>query len=609
MSKTNVKPEDPAGKVGASELEEVTLSFDLFDLPTTHHKAGLVGLLMVIDSMRDGKRPNAPLYADLTTTSVKVTFTAESTQALFDYLYEAKRERIWSPSKWPGAEPLDVKQEETIDPKTKKPKKAPKFLYEVVEPQAPFLRRHLKAENGAWLKIWRNMVWTIPRGINTTRVPFNQRADGGPCAEGAATWRGIVEFKAGLDLSTFATAPISSALMLAAQSENAESVRFLGRIDQNLLLHFWQAVVMTYVPCELDDEGKTKAVGFTLALPDVADLHAFKRAFPQFLGQLGDAPHPQLRSRPAGAVIDVPAESSLEFLRHLSELTADKSELQSWFRSVSAVDSFHMLKSGNNIKLQGFARVDGSRRLISEYVKIKQLCLNPTFRATLLRNLLADRPWHAGMLDLFARRPSELFVTGEKTPRFVPRFGADAQAKFRLINEEYQTVGDDEDLRTAERNRLSRIVWNLIREHLDRRTEIRSRQKIKDFPKKEYISKDGKTRETRDYPKDFREKMQSVCSELFLTMRSRHDRDFIETFVGTIAASPQNLPIEDYQYLTTVLLRPSPKDAIRDASLCWEDVKAMAMLAVSARSSALRPLDERAKADAESEHQTISEGD
>ena len=51
-----------------TQIEEVTLTFDLHELPTAQHRAGLAGLIFQIDAMgpngyrrADIARPNRPL--------------------------------------------------------------------------------------------------------------------------------------------------------------------------------------------------------------------------------------------------------------------------------------------------------------------------------------------------------------------------------------------------------------------------------------------------------------------------------------------------------------------------------------------------------------------
>src|SRR3954465_15902397 len=74
--------------------DRVTLTFDLLDLPTAQHRAGLGGLILQIDSMGpEGNRKDPrliPVIEDLTSTSAKIAFTRNSMQGLFNDLYAAR---------------------------------------------------------------------------------------------------------------------------------------------------------------------------------------------------------------------------------------------------------------------------------------------------------------------------------------------------------------------------------------------------------------------------------------------------------------------------------------------------------------------------------------
>jgi CRISPR-associated protein Cmx8 len=98
-------------------------------------------------------------------------------------------------------------------------------------------------------------------------------------------------------------------------------------------------------------------------------------------------------------------------------------------------------------------------------------------------------------------------------------------------------------------------------------------------------------KERRIYPNDFREAQQRVCSDAFLAMRSRHDQDFVEFFAGSICSVAQFLPRDDYQFLIRTLMTKPDPDPVARKGLSWEDVKAIAMIAVSATSFNVRPRD------------------
>lgn len=70
----------------------------------------------------------------------------------------------------------------------------------------------------------------------------------------------------------------------------------------------------------------------------------------------------------------------------------------------------------------------------------------------------------------------------------------------------------------------------------------------------------------------YRDTREKVCADAFLALRSRRSReDFVEYFTATICSVPQFLPATEYAGLAEALL-----DGDR-----WEEVKALAMLALS----------------------------
>ena len=127
-----------------------------------------------------------------------------------------------------------------------------------------------------------------------------------------SNWLDMVAFQVEHAKGQFKLGGLSSALLLGAQDCNAESVDFKGRVEHNVLLHFWPLSSLISVPWLIDREGKSKEVGYVVAIPEVADLKRFCTKYPTMLADL----KPKLRGRfrPAQAVIDLPAQGALEFI-------------------------------------------------------------------------------------------------------------------------------------------------------------------------------------------------------------------------------------------------------------------------------------------------------
>jgi CRISPR-associated protein Cmx8 len=113
---------------------------------------------------------------------------------------------------------------------------------------------------------------------------------------------------------------------------------------------------------------------------------------------------------------------------------------------------------------------------------------------------------------------------------------------------------------------LASRVYEMVRAYAIRKTEGRCRISWESF------------RESRDetgrikVPEAYREARHKICTDAFLAMRSRRSREeFRDYFIGSICSVPQYLPEDDYQAVAGAL-----------GSDGWEDVRSLAMLAMSA---------------------------
>ncbi len=614
------------------EPEAVETRFDLLDLPTAQHRAGLAGLILQIDSMGPEKNKRSPKLVpeivEVTRTTAKIRWTRESTQGVFDDLYAAKPVEIVVATKWPG-ETKPKPGEYFIskkDLKSGEVEQTKGFAYDVVQPQAPCLASHLKGgDKSAWFELWRQMVWSILRGGNNvrSRAPFNDLARDLPCGDGATAWSQLVAFGGKPNPPT---APISGALMLGAQAINAEAVPFQGRVDQNLLLHFWQAVVLTYVPHSVSKkDAKVERVGYVLAIPDVSDLVEFRRVFPEVLD--GFDPK-RTRGMPDAARLDMPDQAGLEVLR-LADASpgpppggpvdprtirarsrvekrvkaggtgqpldrsgatmalASAKLAGGWQGSIRAVECYHMFKLGNNVKLLSFSRVVDRPGFAGQYPRIKNF-RNPLYRAARVGTLLRDRAWHSGMLGLFAEYPWTFFIQGDESPKYLPRFGRDAREEFRsfagsIEGMEIREMDDEEKTK-----HLGLVLQRLMNRYVDGRAAAKLNLKLDQFVK---VEENGRSRRVPPDPKDlakYQEHQRRVCSDAFLAMRSRHDQDFVTFFAGSVCSVGQFLPAADYQFLIQTLLTNPDPNPVGAKRLCWEDVKAIAMIAISAHSFNVR---------------------
>ncbi len=563
------------------ERPSVTVTYDLFDLPTAQHKAGLAGLLLQIENMTESMTSRnmtvdqIPNVIEVSATTATIRFTQESIQGLFDDLYAAEIVEASVKTKWAGATLKREEEIEETDPETKKTKRSKRFVYDVVEPTGHFLKHNLPGEEKLWLKLWRNMVWEIPRSKPTTRLPFQCRSEQKPCSEGPPAWKDLMAYDKCRKTNSFRTDAISSALLLGAQAANAEAVPFEGRVEQTLLLHFWPLTVLIYVPQQIDNDGEQKFVGYSLAIPEVANLEEFCDDYPRLLKELSTE---KQGYRPAASVIDIPAQSALEFLSHLGGLARHAAGRGRLRHSVNSIEFLHLVKAGNNVKSMASGQIAPNPTLLDKYRAIaspsERKYRNPLFRAALLQSLLDDVDWYVSMSDMLCQRPWQFFLRGDKTPRSMPWFSTDAANRFQLSQTEFEgtvkvhAMTQDTSKPEAKPTPLDLLVHRLISNFVNRKTEEKSHLKWSDFQK----TKNEKGDERMDIPKDYRDAREKIVSGIFLGMRSRREQDFVDFFTANICSVGQFLREEDFHIVAQALLNDP------------DTVKTLAMLSLSANS-------------------------
>ena len=566
-------------------VTSIRLSYDLLSLPTAQHKAGLAGLLLQIRSIaarpRDFDGRVVPKIVDMTSTTATIELSEDSTQTLFDDLYCARIGEARSSSRWAGeTRPKRIDEEKVSDPQTERTKTQKWFVYDVVKPNSPVLRQHLRDRkgDGPWMKLWREMLWAIPRAQPKAREAYNKVAQQQPCPEVAKVWKELVAFQKEATKNRLRTTTVSGAVFLGAQAVNAEAIPFAERSDYLLLLHFWALTVQVFVPQRIENDGSTDFVGYSMAIPDVADLERFLDEYPAMLGELTA----ELRGyRPAQAVVDLPSQGALEFMRHMAEVVQHRTHdvRNRVSDAVTGFEYMHLHKVGNNVKCLASGRMAPNAALLEDYLAIidakPQPYRNPLFRLGLLTALLNNSSWFGGFAKMLLERPWTLFLRCSETPRTMPFFANDVAAKFRNVRSRYHAnLEDPEDmsdtpLETADEP-LELLIYQLVRTYIVRKTEERSGLKWNDFKDNTLPSDSGKPRV--DVPKEYREAKERIAQDLFLALRSRREVDFVDYFAARICSVGQFLTEAKYQTVARALLDKP------------EEVKTLALLAVSANS-------------------------
>lgn len=540
--------------------ETVTLEYDLYSLPTAQHKAGLAGLIMLIDSMEKRKVEPRPEVVKLTSSGVKVSFTMDSMQAMFDDFYDALMIEVASKNKWSGQKEKRV-EEVTVTAGEGSQKVEKVYIYDLFQPKGRYLTAYYPDNGeGPWIKLWRDMLWSTLRGIPKTRNPYQERLDGSNVSLAGKTFDLLKKSEKARLKGEVLTGSISSALFIGAQDTNAEKVPFVGSIEQNLLLHFWTTAALFYVPRVLKRDGKRENVGYVIVIPEPIDLKGFLQDVSKFLGALKNETS---GFRPEASLIDIPEEGGLEYLYHMSLHRVRESDFSF---SIAAVEFYHLQKQGNNIKVLGSERIFSDRAVIDDYSKLRSSNSNPLYKTMRISNLLAGRPWYAGAETLFNTWPRDIFIRKpDDPPKYIFPFGGDVFKKFKAIEDELKSEGGNLMAEQTD-DKLAHHVYRLIRAYVNYKSESKSGINYDGFKH----NKDEQGRVV--YPRDYVEARSRLCIEAFLAMRGRREQNFVEYFTGTICSVPQWLPEEEYLAVSRALIND------------WEKVKTLSMLALSAHS-------------------------
>lgn len=555
-------------KPKTSEPTEVTFKYDLFDLPTAYHKAGLAGLVMLCQSLKETiADKNAVANCTVTATAAEFTFSKSGVQLLLDDLYDARIIEATVKAKRKG---VTAKREDFIE-EERDGKKVPGD--DLVQPVGRFLADKFPSEDKVWLKLWRDMLWSITRSRPATRSPFNDRSERKPCGAAADIWVDLVKASRTRDYNTFHTVDISSALFPAAQAVNAETIPFVGRAEQTFLLHFWTLAVQLFVPNQVAMDGTSEFSGYTIAVPDVTDLIQFVDDYSVLLANLSSAPR---GFRPAQAIIDLPAEGALAFMNHLAVIASLKVAKGELRFSVGAVEFQHLVRKGNNVKMMSSGRVSPNPRLLDGYRQIvdpadkSQIIRNPMFRRGLLLALLDDVEWHqpfAKVLetyghDLFIRRSH---VAHDNEERTAPHFSNDAAKRFRLETNHFletkERTKSMSEIEKPPKSPLAVIINRVVRTYLLGRTESKTSISLSRFD-----GDDDKTDWTK-VPEDFNKAKNKLAESLFLEFRSRKEQAFVDHFAATFFSVTHRFAEADRLELAAALTDLNRLDELKTLTL------------------------------------------
>jgi CRISPR-associated protein Cmx8 len=546
LAKTKTKPIDA--------VDVLTLDYQLAELPSSQHRAGLAGLVLMVQwlerqptfqqNIEDGAICKLTRLDDKGAT---LELNQSGLKALFDEVYGATLEiQDYDKPKTKGKGSdkkivpwLDLREVEFTDPKTKKIKTKKVYIYEDVIPKGSFLAdpsfdQSSNGKNGHWLKLWRDMLWSILRGVPATRKPFEVRAEGGIAEDAKATWTQLLQ-------PTEFTVDLPSTYFLGAQANNAENIPFKDRARFQFLLHFWLFAAQIYVPAVVNNEGKRDFVGYAIAIPDIADLKRFCGRLSKILKERSV----ELSGyRPRDCIVDLAIESALDMMKRLKEQLTQTAGEQATGSVVFGIDVIHSEKQGNNVRLLSMTRLNPEEKMIDEYSRIRQSFWSPLFRRQCLLNLVNHLPWYSGFDAVLCTLPYELSIENDY-------FRRDVRKKIEDLTEEQEQMSE-----SATETAIEPMVFQLVRNYVGRKLkskyDLEWKSEWKGLKQEELNKQAGYAKYT--------EMRAKVAKSAFLDIRSRTEQmDFINYFVSSLCSVPQYLNSNDFVALTQVLYQDTDK--------------------------------------------------
>jgi CRISPR-associated protein Cmx8 len=493
-------------------------SYQLAELPSAQHRAGLAGLILILFYLdtqpwfEERQQSGAIVEFDqdsLDEFGVNIRLNEAGLKALFDYTYDAFRDERSTQNKVKDPDRIEEKE---IDEKGKI-KTIKIYHYSVLQPKAAFLLEldssSEEPNRGLWIKLWRDMVWSIVRGVPATRNPFVENRWEKGYIKDSDEWKNLQKPEKAIGQT--------GQYFLGAAAINAENVPTKDQIKYQFLLHFWVFVSQVYCPMVPDSEGRPEQAGYAIAVPDVANLLEFCENFPNALQLRQNNPWPRRRFLPREAVIDVPEESALDLLRLLKDQIGRKGKHLSDL--VLGAEVIHAEKVGTSgVKIRSIGYVEAIESTIDRYSYLQRLYWCPWFRRQRLLNLLRSQPDQNN-----PEQPIELpaWIEFDALLSRVPRrwlqdstFSHDAR---ELFNKE---VGVKNMNVVRE---YAQIVYKVCQGYVIGKLASKYDlvwEQCKGNPKEE---------------KSFNEKKEKIVNEAFLSVRSRTDKQaFIDYFVSSL---------------------------------------------------------------------------
>ncbi|MCB1158095.1 MAG: type I-MYXAN CRISPR-associated protein Cmx8, partial [Leptospiraceae bacterium] len=438
-----------------------------------------------------------------------------------------------------------------------------KYVYEDTYPYAPILCSFDGSSNSneekIWVKLWRDMVWSILRGIPTTRNEYKTyQLEDDPDIQ--KLWKTLFKYN---ELKA-----LKSQNYIGSQEKNAELVDFKDIHKHLFILNFSPITYQIYVPKKMEYHSKIKDYklvdnGYIICVPDIKMLKSFCDYFPDYMNNR----NMEIAGyRPKESIVYLPQIAGYDSFNRIHTIMKQKLG-DSFYEILYAQDILHCEKDGNNIRIRGSIRLKPDFDFENKVLGYKRNYHNYLFQKKLIENTLLDKHELSGLYSIFTNYPHEYFYK-----YWEGGFKIDASNYFKEKQEGEQRMSEEgNNNQDKVPKSLETLVFQIIQSYIYGKLESKFQLKWDDSMKGKENPKG----------KDFSEKKEKISKEAFLAIRSRKDKeDFINYFTSTICSVSQRLGEEGYLTLVKSLYEKESSDT----EAGWEKIRALSMLALSANS-------------------------
>ena len=241
------------------QVDLLEINYSLSELPSSQHRAGLAGLALMVrwlHRFEAWKQDGAAICEidNLSDRGLTLRINQLGLQALLNQVYaasweEQERAQVLKNARTKEVIPYLREEEKDEVDKKGKPIKKKVYIYQVVVPKGAFIAdADPDGDRGKWIKLWRDFLWSILRGVPATRSPYESRANGNYTDDADKIWKEL------LQPDEF-TVDLPSTYYIGAQASNPENIPFKDRARYQFLLHFWVFAASIYVPAVINNDG------------------------------------------------------------------------------------------------------------------------------------------------------------------------------------------------------------------------------------------------------------------------------------------------------------------------------------------------------------------